>query len=225
MSCAATCWIRQKRQQALEQFFSDVEIPALNRLGIGPVGVFKAIDGGDLSLFVLVPYNSLEAFVSLPDRLAADSLYMKDGASILNRTKDDPPYLRIESLLMEAFDRLPSLVIPEKKEGRVYEMRQYESACFAAAQNKVEMFNEGGEIDIFRETGLAPVFFGKTLSGPKLPNLTYMISFDDMAAHDSNWETFRSHPDWIRIKQIPKYKGTVSNITKTFLKAAPCSQI
>jgi hypothetical protein len=46
-----------------------------------------------------------------------------------------------------------------------------------------------------------------------------------MAAHDANWDTFRKHPEWNRIKAIPKYKGTVSNITKTFLKATPYSQI
>ena len=149
-----------KKQQALEAFFRDVEIPALNRIGIGPVGVFKEMEGDSLSLYVLVPYKRFEDFISLSDRLAADSKYMEDGDPVLNTTKNNPPYLRIESSLMEAFDRLPSLVVPERKEGRVYELRQYESACFSAAQNKVEMFNGGGEIDIFLKTGLDPVFFG-----------------------------------------------------------------
>ena len=52
-----------------------------------------------------------------------------------------------------------------------------------------------------------------------------MISFDDMAAHDAHWAAFREHPEWQRIKVIPKYKGTVSNITKTYLSATGYSQI
>lgn len=214
-----------EKQQALEAFFKDVEIPALNRTGISSVGIFKEMEGNSLTLYMLIPHDSLESFVSLSDRLAKDEAYLKDGDSILNASKKNAPYLRIESSLMEAFDRLPSLQVPKKRAGRIYELRQYESASFVAAQNKIEMFNEGGEIDIFVETGLDPVFFGETLAGEKQPNLTYMLSFEDMAAHDANWEAFKKHPEWKRIKVIPKYKGTVSNITKTFLSATPYSQI
>lgn len=214
-----------EKQQVMAAFLRDVEIPALNRLGIGPVGVFREMEGDSLTLYVLVPYDRFPDLASLPDRLAADPVYLKEGNPVLNATKQDPPYLRIESSLMEAFERLPEIVVPERKEGRIYELRQYESACFAAAQSKVEMFNAGGEIDLFLETGLNPVFFGKGIAGTKLPHLTYMISFEDMADHDARWEVFKNHPEWQRMKEIPKYKGTVSNITKTFLIALPCSQI
>jgi hypothetical protein len=214
-----------EKQHALEIFFRDVEIPALNRLDIGPVGVFKEMEGDSLSLYMLIPFRSLESFLSLSKRLAVDPKYLADGDAILNAAKNNAPYLRIESSLMEAFDRLPMLMVPKKKAGRIYELRQYESASFTAAQNKVEMFNTGGEIDLFLETGLDPVFFGRTLVGSRLPNLTYMLSFDDMVAHDAHWDAFKKHPEWNRIKAIPKYKGSVSNITKTFLKAAFYSQI
>ncbi len=214
-----------EKQQALEAFFRDVEIPALNRAGVPTVGVFKEREGDGLDLYLLLPFATLDAFAALTERLAADAIYRAEGAAILDAGKKDPPYLRIESALMEAFDRLPRLVVPEKKAGRVYELRQYESASFTDAMNKIEMFNGGGEIDLFLETGLDPVFFGRSLAGAKLPNLTYMLSFDDMAAHDANWSAFGKHPEWNRIKAIPKYKGTVSNITKTFLTATPYSQI
>ena len=57
---------------------------------------------------------------------------------------------------------------------RILELRIYESHSTKAGQKKIEMFNEGGEIAIFRKTGLRPVFFGETLIGPLMPNLTYM---------------------------------------------------
>jgi len=87
------------------------------------------------------------------------------------------------------------------------------------------MFNEGGEIAIFKKTGLQPVFFGETLIGPKLPNLTYMLAFDDMVTRDEKWGTFRSDPEWKELSANPAYKDTVSNITDIILQPARYSQI
>ncbi len=87
------------------------------------------------------------------------------------------------------------------------------------------MFNGGGEIAIFRKTGLMPVIFGEALIGPKLPNLTYMVGFDDEEAQEKAWQAFRSHPDWAKLKSDPQYKDTVPNITNILLRPAACSQI
>ncbi|WP_315816694.1 NIPSNAP family protein [Paraflavitalea speifideaquila] len=67
------------------------------------------------------------------------------------------------------------------------------------------MFNEGGEIGIFKRTGLTPVFFGETLIGEARPNLTYMITFDNMEQHDLNWKTFGSDAEWKRISTMEDY--------------------
>ena len=44
-------------------------------------------------------------------------------------------------------------------------------------QDKVE-----GEIGIFRRVGRQPGFFAETLIGTKLPNLTYMVTFENLTA-------------------------------------------
>jgi hypothetical protein len=87
------------------------------------------------------------------------------------------------------------------------------------------MFNNAGEIQIFRDTGLTPVFFGETLFGRLMPNLTYMLVFNDMADRDKRWEAFRSSERWAAIKDLEEYKDTVSNITDIILRPAKCSQI
>ena len=46
------------------------------------------------------------------------------------------------------------------------------------------------------DTGLRPVFFGETLFGRLMPNLTYMLAFKDMADRDKNWDTFRTSAQW-----------------------------
>ena len=43
------------KQNAFEAFLAEAAIPALNRIGIEPVGVFKAAEGDDPGLFVLLP--------------------------------------------------------------------------------------------------------------------------------------------------------------------------
>jgi hypothetical protein len=69
------------------------------------------------------------------------------------------------------------------------------------------------------------VFFGQMMIGKNVPNLTYMITFDDMKAHDDNWKKFIDHPDWKKLSADPKYADTVSKIIRTFLKPEDCSQI
>jgi hypothetical protein len=87
------------------------------------------------------------------------------------------------------------------------------------------MFNQGGEIEIFRKAGLKPVFFGQALIGSKLPNLTYMVGFDDMEALEAGWKAFMAHPDWNALKNDEQYKDTVSNITNWILRPTAASEI
>ena len=87
------------------------------------------------------------------------------------------------------------------------------------------MFNEGGEIALFRKTGLTPVFFGETVVGRNLPNLTYMLAFDDMADRDKRWKVFVADPGWKTLSADPAYKDTVSNITDIILRPTAYSQI
>jgi len=204
-------------------FLREVGIPAMNRIGIKPVGVFTAMYGPSSStLYVLLVHKSLESVVQSSARLLADSEFQK--SSFVNATLSEPAYVRIESSLMVAFKNMPYLEVPEKKP-RIFELRTYESHSIKAAKKKIEMFNEGGEIAIFKKTGLQPVFFGETIIGPKLPNLTYMLVFDDMAMRDKKWGTFGSDPDWKKLRANPAYKDTVSNITDIILRPAGYSQI
>ena len=128
---------------------------------------------------------------------------------------------------MRAFAGMPRVESPKKTFGdkRIFELRIYESHSRIKAQKKIDMFNNAGEIQIFRDTGLTPVFFGETLFGRLMPNLTYMLVFNDMADRDKRWEAFRSSERWAAIKDLEEYKDTVSNITDIILRPAKCSQI
>ena len=66
---------------------------------------------------------------------------------------------------------------------------------YAEHVRKVQMFNEA-EIGIFTRTGLTPVFFGDTLIGTRMPSLTYMLTFADMADLNAKWNVFVNDPAW-----------------------------
>jgi len=214
-------------QKLVEDYFRDAFIPALTRHGGGRVGVFTELKPvGQTKIFVLIPYNSLDDIIALQEKLAGDPLYLQEADAYLNAPAADPAYDRIESSLLRAFAHAPKMQVPEKKP-RIFELRRYEHASEGAGKKKLEMFNDAGEIDIFKRLGFNPVFFGETLIGPLRPNLTYMITFDDMAAHDAHWKTFGSDPEWKKISSIPDYADAklVSRITSTILTPADCSQI
>ena len=122
---------------------------------------------------------------------------------------------------------MPVIEMPEQTaEGqpRVFELRIYESHTEEKAALKVDMFNSG-EIQVMRDTHLGPVFFGEALIGDDVPNLAYMLSAADRDAHKEHWKAFGDHPEWNRMKAMPKYKDTVSAITNLFLAPTAYSQI
>ena len=213
----------------VEQHWAKAAIPALNRLGIQNVGTFREQTPSPAPKFyVLITYASLEQFQTVNAKLMSDAQYQKDGAEYLGVEAKSPAYQRIESTLMVAFDGMPKLEVPKLKgQPRMFVLRTYESHNETAGKKKIEMFNTGGEIEIFRRVGLTPVFFGETIIGTSRPNLTYLLVFKDMADHDKSWNTFRGDAAWVKLKSIPDYADAkiVSKITKTFVVPAEGSQI
>jgi len=220
--------LKDEQQQILvENYFNDALIPALNRLGNMHIGVFTELKPtGQTKIYALIPYHSWDDFITVQNKLANDSLYQAAADAYLNAPAADPAYERIESSMLRSFVHMPQMQVPERKPC-IFELRRYEHASENAGKKKLEMFNDAGEIDIFKRLGFKPVFFGETLIGESRPNLIYMLTFDDMDAHDSHWKAFGNDPDWKRISAIPDYADAklVSHITSTLLVPASCSQI
>ncbi len=217
---------RGPMQKRFDEFYKNAAIPALNRAGIERVGVFNIMTGPDSpTLYVLLPHKSIEAFAASADRVRSDEEFQKAGAEFINVPPTDPAFVRVESSLMVAIEGMPKLEAPEKK-SRIFELRTYEAHSKKANKKKIEMFNIG-EIAIFRRAGLAPVFFGETIVGTKMPNLTYMLVFDNMAAHDANWGKFGGDPEWKKLSSTPGYTDPeiLTNITNVFLRPTAYSQI
>jgi hypothetical protein len=218
------------QRKLADDYFRDALVPALNRLGIAPVGVFNVSIGPEgPSKFVLMPAASVETLVTAETRLNQDAAYLKAAADFLNAPAKSPAFVRLESSLMQALEGAPRLTVPAataQHEARMFELRTYESSTDQDHKVKVAQVNEG-EIPIFVKAGFWPVFFGDTLIGGKLPNLTYMIGFSNLADRDKSWGAFFVAPETRSLFSQPKYtfEDLVSNVNNTVLVPAPYSQI
>lgn len=215
----------EEQRKGFDAFMAEAAIPALNRLGVRPVGVF-APDTGLSPIHVLLRHKSLDALATLTQRLTGDPDYRAKGAAFLDAPAEKPAYKRIESSLLVAFTGMPQIERPVESPGRVFQLRIYESPSTATNQKKIEMFNLH-EIAIFRKVGLHPVFFGEALVGSRLPNLTYMLSFESMDEQKANWKKFGADPDWQKLRAMPEYadKKILSNITNLSLRPTAYSQL
>jgi hypothetical protein len=216
----------ESQRQPLDAFLRDAAIPALNRAGIATVGVFHPVkDPGPT--YVILRHQSPATLVAATHGLATDADLRAKGSAVLAPPPGKPAYKRMESSLLLAFKGMPALETPARGPGRVFQLRIYESPSVAAGQKKIEMFDDAGEIAIFRRVGLNPVFFGEAIVGSKMPNLTYMLGFESEDALKAAWNKFRTDPDWKRISGMPEYadKVILSGITNIVLKPAEFSQI
>lgn len=217
------------KSDGLDAYLEKAAIPAWNRSGAKPVGVFTEKEPKDApAVYVLIPHPSLDAFVKATSQLNSLSGLDPAAQEYLQAPKSNPGFDRIDSWLLLAFAGMPKLEQPaysrDKKPGRIFELRTYESHSELKALKKVEMFNSG-EIDVMREVGLGPVFYGQALIGKDLPHLTYMLSAENEQAHKEHWGVFGKHPVWNKMKDDPQYADTVSKISNHFLVPTAYSQV
>ncbi|MGD0729638.1 MAG: NIPSNAP family protein [Terracidiphilus sp.] len=213
-----------------ESYFADALIPALTRMGMGPVGAFRLDVGPETPVFyLLIPGSSVQALVELDLRLGKDADFLKAADPFWNATSAAPAFQRVESSLLAAFEGWPKVTPPVSaatKTKRIFQLRTYESPSDGEHVRKVEMF-QSGEFEIFLKAGFHPVFFGDTLIGARLPNLTYMLTFADQAELDAKWDVFRNDPAWKKLSTSSRfaYDQIVTNITNLILGPLGCSQI
>lgn len=216
----------------LQDFIRDHFVPALKRQGAGPTGCFTASTGFPRpGLLLLVDHKSLAAMQAAHEGMITDKEYAQalqelEGAGAL-------PYVRYETILLRAFAGHPQAEVPKplpEKDGRpqlrVFELRTYESRTTVSLHNKIGMFNQE-EIKIFRDNSFAPIFFGETVAGTRMPSLTYMVGFDNMEEREKAWAKFVASPDFNRIRVRPGWTDAeaVSTIHSAFLRPTSFSQI
>lgn len=212
----------------LSTYLSGSLIPALNKMGIGPIGAFTLTYGPDTpAIYLLLPSRQLETLVTVQERLAEDAAFVDAAKAFWSAPASAAPFERVESQLLRAMAGYPTVTPPkERPKNRCFQLRTYESATDLDHARKVEMFHQG-EFGFFQQAGADTVFFGDTLIGPRMPSLTYMLGFGDPSEIDPKWAVFSNLPEWKKLNQNPRYawEPTVSNVSNLILKPTGYSQI
>jgi hypothetical protein len=209
-----------------EKYISEALIPALAPRVSSPVGAFRLEIGPETPTFyVLIPIVGGMMAGTLEEELNRDDNYIKVAEPFWSAPASSPGFLRADSSLLVAFEGWPRVTPPEKGK-RIFQLRTYENPSYRDHLLKVQMFHSG-EFEIFKAAGFRPVFFGDTLIGPRMPSLTYMLSFTDSAELDAKWNVFRDDPAWKRLSADPRFafEPIVSNIANLILSPLAASQI
>ncbi|MFP5229362.1 MAG: NIPSNAP family protein [Acidobacteriota bacterium] len=216
--------------QLTADYLSKALVPAMNRMGVGPIGAFTVdIGPATPTVYLLLPSTNLETLVGAGLRLREDQNFLAAAEPFWNAQESSPAFERVESTLLIAFAGWPQLVVPPptaQNGKRLYQLRSYESASDRDHVRKVEMFHSG-EFEIFEKAGFWRVFFSDALIGERLPQLTYMLSFPDLEHMDTMWNKFRNDPDWKKLQADPRfsYEPIVSNIVNLVLHPTAYSQV
>ncbi len=213
------------QENTVDAYLKNAYLPALHRYGIANVGVFKPIKKDSLEqlIYVYIPVKKMDQLLKLEKALEKDHQYQEAGKDYLNATFNNPPFLRIENVLLKAFDAMPVPAMPKlssPKAERVYELRSYEASTEKLSLNKIAMFNES-EISIFSKLDFNAVFYGQVVFGSKMPNLMYLTTFNNKADRDQHWAAFG--PAYKEISGLPQYQNNVSKNITLFLYPADYS--
>jgi hypothetical protein len=207
--------------------------PALTRNGAKPVAALGNLIGPDGPYFItIVQYASLAAMQDSLAKVAADLAHDKALQQLSSGA--GMPFVTLESSVLESLAILPEAVLPSTQNGddpatrssRIFELRTYQNQSVVAQRKKVAMFN-GGEIAIFQRLGMKPVFIGESVIGPRMPNVTYMLSFDNLDGREKLWKSFGGDAAWKTLSAPPELKDPqiVANIGNVILRPLPFSPL
>ncbi|MCS6952559.1 MAG: NIPSNAP family protein [Bryobacteraceae bacterium] len=211
----------------LHNYLSQAVLPALNQVHAGPKIVLEALVAPHMpQVAMLLGFQSVAEMWQVRAKLQEDEALKK--AFETWQEGPEPPFEQQHNILLEAAAYSPEVVPldPPPKTPRIFELRVYHSPTWRQLKALHERF-EGPEIKIFHRVGVHPILYTSTVIGPNMPNLTYLIPFEDLAAREKAWSAFAADPEWIKVRQesIERHGQIASVIQIALYRAAPYSPV
>ncbi len=222
-----TYYLRNSTQlPRLHEYMSRGFLPAASKLHDGPKIFLEGLVAAHLPQYATVlGFGSLEEMASLREHLHQDEGFRKAFAAW--EDGPEPPYEYSSRALLKAAEYSPEVgAAPAKGKPRIFELRVYHSPTWKQLAALHQRF-AGPEVRIFHRVGVHPILYTETAIGPNMPNLTYLIPFDSLAAREKAWDTFGADPEWIRVrKESIEQHGQISSVIQmTLFRAAPYSPV
>jgi hypothetical protein len=211
----------------IHEYLSKALLPALKRADAGPSIFLEALVAQHMpQVAVITQYDSIEHAFATRSKMMADAEVRKGFEAW--ESGAEQPYEHVSNTLLEATAYCPALTADRepRKTPRVFELRVYHSPTWRQLAALHERF-AGPEIKIFARVGVHPVFYSSAVFGQNLPNLTYLIPFDNLAAREKAWTAFGADPEWVKVrKESIDRSGQISSVMQMSLyRATPYSPI
>lgn len=205
----------------IQDYLSKAALPALGKVHTGPRIVLEALVATHMpQVAVIMGFQSIEELWNVRAKITGDEELMK--ACDAWETHSEQPYEHFSTTLLEATDYCPEIENDKEPRGtsRVFELRVYHSPTWRQLRALHERF-AGPEIKIFHRVGVNPILYTSTAIGQSMPNLTYLIPFEDLAAREKAWNAFAADPEWVRVRKesTDKY-GQISSVIQIALYRA-----
>jgi hypothetical protein len=211
----------------IHEFLKNGMLPALARAGAGPAIALEALVAPHMPQVVLLfGCSSFEDLWTMHNKITQDTEYRKQMGIV--EQGEEAPFESEQVMLLQATPFSPELVADKepRKTPRVFELRVYHSPTWRQLRALHERF-AGPEIQIFHRSGVNPVLYSSTIIGPNMPNLTYLIPFENLDAREKAWAKFGADPEWVKVRKesVEKYGQISSVIQISLYKATPYSPV
>jgi len=205
----------------LDEFFSKLLLPALNKVHSGPKIYLDAQIAPHMPQKVAIyGFESLQHFEDVHTKMMGNKEFARAAEEFEKGIEQGAE--QQTNILLEAADYSPEIEIPKepRKTSRIFELRVYHSPTYRQLKALHERF-AGPEIRIFHRVGVHPILYSSTIIGPAMPNLVYLIPFDSLAEREKAWAAFGADPEWqtVRKESVAKY-GQISQISNISLYRA-----
>ena len=100
----------------IEEYLRESLVPAVHRASVSNIGVFKAIANDtatDKRLYVFLPLKNWAHLEKLNAKLDKDQDFLSTGTAYRNALYNNPPYKRMEQILLKAFPLAPQMQLPQ----------------------------------------------------------------------------------------------------------------
>lgn len=190
--------------------------------------ISKAVAGPKLALeAVVAPHTpQLLAVVGVAnvEEIRTAQATMTDALHSLGG--GEPAFDALNTSVLEAAAYSPEISAGKSETPRYFELRSYHTPTWTQLDALHRRFAQA-EVGVFHRSGIFPLFYSSTLIGVNVPNLTYLIPFESLAAREKAWAAFSADPEWIKARKesIDKSGQIVSVSDIAIYRATPYSPI
>ena len=202
ISLESFCVADGDEMQRLHGYLGGTLLPVMNQAHDGPAICLEAIVAPRTpqALFLAV-FSSFDEMLDVRARIASHPRILQARAEL----ESAPGFCQVQSQVLTAAREPMRLDVGRLKSG-ILEVRTYHAPGWH--EGPPALFSEG-----LKRAGIEPIVNGSSAAGEHLPQLTFLIPFENLAAREEAWSRFDRDSEWLKVRQ-PALKVTGKSIYK-----------